>query len=284
VPRLRLASALLIPPPAAIEIDGLRRACGDGMLDRVDPHVTLVEPINVREDALDEVLRVLREAASRAPGPLTLRFGPARSFHPESAVLYLAVEGDLDDLAALRTAMRVGPFDREATWPFVPHVTIATDQSEERLGAGVEALAGYSTTVTLTHVQVLQEQRDADEVRRWRPIADATLGGRTVSGRGGIELEITEATGAGFELTARHGGEVVGAARGWIEGEAVRMAWLDVPERARGLGVGRRLLAAVEDLARAHGAGHLVAARSGVDDFLRERGWHEDGEGMVRDL
>ncbi|HMK12460.1 MAG TPA: GNAT family N-acetyltransferase, partial [Acidimicrobiales bacterium] len=285
VPKLRLASALVIPPPAATEIDGLRRACGDGMLARVDPHVTLVEPINVRDDALDEVEQVLREAAARAPGPLTLRFGPARSFHPDSAVLYLAVDGDLDDLAGLRTVMRTGPFDRGATWPFVPHVTIGTDLSEQRLEAGVTALADYSVTVTFTHVQVLQEQRDADEVRRWRPIADATLGGRTVSGRGGIELEVTEAAGAGFAFTARHGGEVIGEARGWVDDGMVRVAWLAVREGERGIGVGRRLLAACEDFGRARAAGRLVTARSvELDDFLRARGWHDDGEGMVRDL
>jgi len=100
------------------------------------------------------------------PAPITLTFGPARSFHPDSPVLYLAVSGDLDELTALRTAMRTGPFEREGAWPFVPHVTIGTDLPEERLQAGVDALAGYSTTVTLTHVQVLQEMRDPDELRR----------------------------------------------------------------------------------------------------------------------
>ncbi len=200
MPKLRLASALLIPPPEATEIDGLRRACGDGMLGRVDAHVTLVEPINVREESLDEVEQIMRDAAAATPGPLTLTFGPALSFHPESPVLYLAVDGDLDELAALRTAMRVGPFAREAAWPFVPHVTIGTDLSEERLDAGVAALAEFSTTVSLTHVHVLQEQRDPDEVRRWRPIADAALGGRTVSGRGGIELEVTEGCRLGLDL------------------------------------------------------------------------------------
>ena len=214
MPKLRLASALLIPPPEATEIDGLRRACGDGMLGRVDAHVTLVEPINVREESLDEVEQIMRDAAAATPGPLTLTFGPALSFHPESPVLYLAVDGDLDELAGLRTAMRVGPFAREAAWPFVPHVTIGTDLSEQRLDAGVAALAEFSTTVSLTHVHVLQEQRDPDEVRRWRPIADAALGGRTVSGRGGIELEVTEGGGSGWTLTARHQGTVVGRSTG----------------------------------------------------------------------
>ena len=285
MPKLRLASALLVPTPVATEIDGLRRACGDAMLGRVDAHVTLVEPINVREDALEEVTRVMRDAAVAASGPITLTFGPARSFHPDSPVLYLAVDGDLDELTAIRAAMRTGPLARDAAWPFVPHVTIGTDLSEERLEAGVEALAGYSTTVTLTHLQVLQETRDPDEVRRWRPIADAALGGRTISGRGGIEIEVTESAGSAGTLTARHDGEVVGELRGWIDGPVWRLAWLAVVEGNRGLGVGRRLLAVFEDLARREGATLVIAMQSEVvPDFLRARGWRDEGDALVRDL
>ena len=286
MPKLRLASALLIPSPEATEIDGLRRACGDGMLGRVDAHVTLVEPINVREESLGEIERIMRDAAAATPGPLTLTFGPALSFHPESPVLYLAVDGDLDELATLRAAMRVGPFAREAAWPFVPHVTIGTDLSEERLDAGVAALAEFSTTVSLTHVQVLQEQRDPDEVRRWRPIADAAFGGRTVSGRGGIELEVTEAAGAGWTLTARHQGAVVGEARGWTTTDGVaRLSWLSVAETERGIGIGRRLLASVEDIARRSGATLLVASTAeSLPSFLRARGWRDEGDVVVRDL
>jgi len=285
MPKLRLASALLIPPPAATEIDGLRRACGDGMLGRVDAHVTLVEPINVREESLDEVEQIMRDAAAATPGPLRFTFGPVRSFHPESPVLYLAVEGDLDELAVLRTAMRVGPLTREAAWPFVPHVTIGTDLSEARLDAGVAALADFSTTVSLTHVQVLQEQRDPDEVRRWRPIADAALGGRTVSGRGGIELEVTESAGSGWTLTARHQGAVVGEARGWTAEGVARLSWLSVAHDERGIGVGRRLLAGAEDIARRSGAAVLIASTSeSLPSFLRARGWRDEGDVVVRDL
>ncbi len=280
-----MASALLIPPPVGTEIDGIRRACGDGMFGKVDPHVTLVEPINVPGDAIGEVEAQLRDAAAAAAGPLTLTFGPARSFEPASPVLYLAVEGDIAELTTLRAAMRTGPLAREAAWPFVPHVTVGTELSKERLDGGVAALADYSATVTLTHVQVLQEHRDADEVRRWRPIADAALGGRTVSGRGGIELEVTEAAGRSCTLTARHDGSVAGELHGWLDGDVARLAWLSVTERKRGLGVGRRLVAEFERWGRARGAGRLAAVWSSAgSDFLRSRGWLDEGEGLVRDL
>ncbi len=56
VPKRRLGVALLIPAPLDREIDGLRRAVGDGALGRIPPHLTLVPPVNVREDRLGEAL------------------------------------------------------------------------------------------------------------------------------------------------------------------------------------------------------------------------------------
>jgi 2'-5' RNA ligase len=284
VVKLRLAAALLISDPPAAEINGLRRACSDGLLDRVDPHITLVEPINVSDGDVDEVHRILRDAAAESR-PLTFTLGPAASFAPDSPVLYLAVEGDLGGLSALRSAVRTGPLGRDSVWPFVPHLTIGTDLSDARLAAAVEALADYTTTVALTHVHLLQEHRDPDEVRRWRPIADAALGGRSVSGRGGIELEITASTGTGFALTARRDGSVVGELTGWTDGSSLRVAWLRVEEAERGLGVGRRLLAELETWGRARGADRLVAAVAPTtSDFLGARGWRDADGVLVRDL
>ena len=47
--RRRLGVVLLVPEPAATEIQGLRRAVDDPALDSIPPHLTLVPPVNVRE-------------------------------------------------------------------------------------------------------------------------------------------------------------------------------------------------------------------------------------------
>ncbi len=62
--RVRLGVALLVPPPFDTEIDGLRRALGDGALGRIPAHLTLVPPVNVREERLGEALAALRRAAA----------------------------------------------------------------------------------------------------------------------------------------------------------------------------------------------------------------------------
>ena len=58
--RQRLGVALLVPAPVSTEMDGLRRALGDGTLDRIPAHLTLVPPVNVNYADLADALRVLR--------------------------------------------------------------------------------------------------------------------------------------------------------------------------------------------------------------------------------
>ena len=95
---------------------------------------------------------------------------------------------------------------------------------------------------------------------------------------------MTEAGGDGsWTLTARHEGVVVGGARGWTADGVAHLSWLSVSER--GLGIGRRLLASVEDLASRSGATQLVMPTGdSVASFLRERGWRDEGDAVVRDL
>src|SRR5215213_8935979 len=135
MPRRRLGVVLLIPGAAAHEVDGLRRALGDGALDQVPPHVTLVPPVNVREDELGEALRVVRAAAS-STGPVTLDLGPVESFLPVNPVLYLAVGGPgLPSVHRLREELGVGPLARDLPHAFVPHVTVANELPEDRIPA-----------------------------------------------------------------------------------------------------------------------------------------------------
>ena len=61
--RQRLGVVLLVPQPLATEIDGVRRALGDGALDRIAPHITLVPPVNVAERDLPRAFTLVRTAA-----------------------------------------------------------------------------------------------------------------------------------------------------------------------------------------------------------------------------
>jgi 2'-5' RNA ligase len=171
VPKRRFGVALLVPAPLDHEVDGLRRALGDPALGRIPAHLTLVPPVNVRDDRVDDALAVLREA-SAAVEPFEAELGPAASFLPDNPVVYLDVGGDVGALNLLRDAVFVEPLARPLTWPFVPHVTIADDAAPERIEAALIALSDYRVRITFDAVHLLEEQPG----RLWEPIAEEPLG------------------------------------------------------------------------------------------------------------
>jgi len=137
VARVRFAVALLVPEPAATEIDGLRRALGDRGRANVVPHITLVPPVNIAVDRVPEVLADIRAAAAATP-PIALQLGPPATFAPVSPVVYLAVGGpELGAVHALRVALLAGAMSRHAVHPFVPHVTITEDCPPDRTDAAL---------------------------------------------------------------------------------------------------------------------------------------------------
>jgi len=220
MPRVRLASALLVPDPIAKEIDGLRRALGES-LDRVAPHLTLVPPVNVRVDEVDLALARLRTAAATVD-PITVTLGPAVTFHPVNPVVYLEVSGDVDAVHRVHDAIFEPPLARSMSHAFVPHVTLVESTTPARIEAAIVALADYRIDVTFDAAHLLQEHE-----RRWRPIADARFAPALVVGRGGIETEITVSSLADPQVTefaghptadiedvvvARQGGEIVAVA------------------------------------------------------------------------
>ena len=260
---MRLGVALLLPPPLDAEVDGMRRALGDGTLGRMPAHLTLVPPVNVRVDRLGEALAVLRRAAA-ATRPFTLRLGPPATFLPDNPTLYLAAAGDVQ---ALRDKVFVDPLARPLTWPFVPHVTLADEADPDRIAAACGALAGYEVDVTFHRLHLLREGPG----RVWAPIADAAFAAPAVIGRGGlpVEISVTQAVdpearalaGAGpLVVTARADGMVAGYAEGWCRPPRAHLCSMVVaPEQAH-LGVDRHLLAAFRSEAAARGCGDVTIA------------------------
>ena len=272
--RRRLGVALLLDPPLAAEVDGLRKALGDPSLGAMAPHITLVPPVNVREDALGGAERVLREAAQSLDRPLQLSLGPVATFAPVSPVVYLAVGGPgARGLDHLHEAVLSGPLARSARFEWVPHVTLCAEATPEVARAAVVAFGCYRGTAHVDRVVLMEES-----ARRWQPLADACLGRPVVVGRGGLEVEITEGRVFGPEaqglasalaenralgewpiaalppgasrlvLTARREGQVVGMAAAWSApnpGSFVHAGVLVAPQ-ARGQGIGRMLLTALQ--------------------------------------
>lgn len=293
--RRRLGVALLIPEPARTEIDGLRRALGDPALGRIEPHLTLVPPMNVREDDLPRALEVLRRAGAAAK-PFELTLGPPGSFLPHNPVVYLGVWGFLDRLHDLRARVFVAPLHRELTWPFVPHVTLADGIDPDRAAAAVDVLGDYTRDVVVESVHLLEERVHERGERRWHVLADVPFAAPRVVGRGGIELELTVtdrldgATRAWVDeqwpdarrplaITARRAGEVVGVATGWTDDGLAHLSELFVAPNVRNEGVGGHLVAQFVNAAIERGARTCrlrTEAGSPAEAFYRSRGWRTE--------
>jgi 2'-5' RNA ligase/GNAT superfamily N-acetyltransferase len=301
MPRRRLGVVLLVPQPAATEIDGLRRALGDGALGRIATHLTLVAPVNVREDAIGDAIAVLRDAAARTR-PFRVRLGPPATFSPTNPVVYLAVDGEgRDDVVRLRDSVFRPPLERSMTWPFEPHVTLADEvPSTDRIAAALGALRDFTVEVTFDRVALLEQ----GDKRVWRPIADVPFERPAVVGRGGgLEVTLTRSTSLDdeadrwttgawaayssdeygieeddvpFAITARRDGVVVGTATGALSADDAYLARLIVAAEERGTGVGSYLLAATEALAAERGCDRLTLrtqAEGPARRFYESRGW-----------
>ena len=166
----------------------MRRALGAKALQRIAPHLTLVPPLNIAEQSLEDVLGQVR-AAGRASGPMAVELGPPSTFWPRTPVVFLELSGDISCVGALRRDLVAGPLappkgrdERD----FVPHVTLDQSIDPARIPHALAALADYRASYCFERVTVLEQ----DAEHRWHPMADVALGKPMVVGRGSLELEL----------------------------------------------------------------------------------------------
>ena len=166
----------------ANEIDGLRRALGAKALERIAPHCTLIPPVQCPRGEPRGCSSVVRNAAAKST-PIAVTSDRWTTFWPRTPVLYLAVNGDIAAISALRENLGTGPLAPPSGRPgrqFVPHLTLDQRIDPGRLAHALEALADYRASYCFERVTVLDQ--DADH--RWQPLADAALGRPAVAGRG----------------------------------------------------------------------------------------------------
>lgn len=272
--RVRLGVVLLVSDPWRTEIDGLRRALGDRNLTRIPPHITLVPPINVRSENLREVFDGIRRVAERTE-PFSVQLGPVATFAPATPVIKLDVQGDGRRLVEqLHEEIAVGLLHRERQWPFVPHVTLNDEASDELISHAVASMT-YEIEASFKDVWVMREGED----RVWRPFMDARFEPTITVGTGGIAVAITASTlldpdvverldleesPSSLALIARINGEAVGGLLAKA-GRQFELLSLRVLPEFRRQGVGSHLLRHAYFLARQEGFAEIVDLSACVD-------------------
>jgi len=292
----RLLVALPVAGRAGAEIDGLRRAVGSSSLGRIEPHVTLVAPINVREDALSDALALVRQQTSVEP--ITVVLGPARTFAPRNPVVYLEVGGDVAVIDRLHRSLSSPPFappPARRERPFVAHVTIASGMEKEAIPAAVRAFGRFQLETSLSHLAVYEQQAN-DPRHSWRRLADAELGSAVTTGRGGRELTFVTSTLTSPDvatwadqladraqpsreplvIVALASDRVVGLAEGGEAGDRIEIHRFVVDPHHQREGIGGQLLSALEREAARRGR-TAIAFFSTEDEatrsFLSGRGY-----------
>lgn len=160
-----------IPPPHGTALAAARAGLTPDAAE-MPPHVTILAPIDVDDDVVDEAIRHLEEVAERtAPFRLTLR--GTGTFRPVSPVVFVAVAEGISDCEQLERDVRSGDLAVDTRFPYHPHVTIAHDVAEEELDRVFTELADYRASWTVGSMG-LHEFRDG----RWKLVREFEFRGR----------------------------------------------------------------------------------------------------------
>ncbi len=267
MPRRRVAVALLPPASISAKIQAVRSLLGDPRIDRIAPHLTLVPPVNLADQDVEQLQGLLRSVAS-ATTPFTLRLGPMSSFSPDTPTLHLAVQGDLPALRALRDQLRVPPVNRPEVWPFTAHVTLRDSVPADQIPPALQLFTGELPPWHVSRLYLL-EFSPLNKAEVWLPIIEEPFEAPVVVGRGGVELALRTLnlleprvaqlfTGMGFQLAAEEEdisglmlvaaelpgrpGRPVAAAIGTVAGRTAELLQFGVESEHRRVGIGRQVL------------------------------------------
>ncbi len=267
MPRRRVAVALLPPAGLSAKIQAVRSLLGDPRIDRIAPHLTLVPPVNLADQDVEQLQGLLRSVGS-ATTPFTLTLGPISSFSPNTPTLHLAVQGDLAALRALREQFRVPPVNRPEVWPFTAHVTLRDSVPADQIPPALHLFTGELPPWPVSRLYLL-EFSPLNKAEVWLPIIEEPFEAPVVVGRGGIELLLRTVnlleprvaqlfTAIGCQLAAEEEdlsglmlvvaerlerpGVPVAAAIGTVAGKTAELLQFCVNSEHRLVGIGRQVL------------------------------------------
>lgn len=178
--------AVQVPEPYGSLLQAWRERLGDPAALRIVPHVTLLPPTRVREDALPAIEEHLRDLARRER-PFDIRLRGTGTFRPVSPVVFVPLVAGISDCERLEDGVRSGPLARPLRFPYHPHVTVVHDVPERVLDRAYDALAGFEARFTVLGFSLFEQGRD----ETWRPQRDFVFGGEGLPGpvEGGLSRE-----------------------------------------------------------------------------------------------
>lgn len=162
--------AIAVPEPYGSELRQYRASFGDPQADAIPTHVTLLPPTEVDPDRLLDIEDHLDGVAARHES-FRMHLRGTATFRPLSPVVFVAVTEGISACESLAQDVRSGGLERELSFPYHPHVTVAHHLEDSAMDKAFEALTDYECTfeVTAFHLYVHGD----DHV--WRPYRRFTL-------------------------------------------------------------------------------------------------------------
>lgn len=166
--------ALPVPAPWGEQIQRLRVGYGEQRAQEIPTHITLLPPTPVDPGMVEELRRHLATVAATCP-PFEVVLRGTGTFRPVSEVVYLQVAQGVSSCERLQSAVREGPLQRELSFPYHPHVTLAHDVDGVALDRAFEDQAAFTATYTADVFRLYVHR--GDEV--WQVVEDFALTGRS---------------------------------------------------------------------------------------------------------
>ncbi len=152
--------AIAIPEPFGSRLQAHRASFGDPLARSIPTHITLLPPTTVEGDVGDHLAAVAASAA-----PFTIHLRGTATFRPISPVVFVQVVQGIGECELLERQVRRGPLERELTFPYHPHVTVAHDLPEPALDTAFATLADFECRFEASALHLYEHGTDGV----WRP-------------------------------------------------------------------------------------------------------------------
>jgi 2'-5' RNA ligase len=164
--------SVAVPEPWGARLQEFRVANGDSQGARIPTHITLVPPLVVPDDLLDDVEAHLASvAATSASYDVHLR--GSGTFRPVSPVVFVSLVEGISQTEQLAHACRSGPLALDLDYPYHPHVTVAHVEDDVLLDRAFADLATFDCAFVVGAFHLYVHVPD----HGWQPMREYALAG-----------------------------------------------------------------------------------------------------------
>ncbi|WP_018653590.1 2'-5' RNA ligase family protein [Actinomadura flavalba] len=156
--------AIPIPDPYGGFLQRVRSALGDPLATAIPTHITLLPPTEVAEASLPDITRHLADVAA-SERRFAIRLRGTGTFRPVSPVVFVALADGIGHCERLQRRVLEGPLERELSFPYHPHVTVAHHLPDDVMDRAFKDLADYRADFEVGGYALYEHGADAV----WRP-------------------------------------------------------------------------------------------------------------------